>query len=93
MITKITETIYLVEEPGGSWPWQGSAVFDGENLYGLAKFKGNRTTMMITGNLRRFDGAIENVKFVFTTDQNGNLLDKIGPGCNGRVDTHIWKKM
>ena len=93
MITKVTESIYMVEEPGGSWPWEGSFVFDGENLFGLGKFKSSKSTIMITGKYRKFDGAIENVKYVYATDREGKLLDKIGPGCQGRVDTHIWKKM
>lgn len=93
LITKVTDNIYLIEEPGGSWPWQGSAVFDGKMLAGTAKFRSSRQTMLIKATYRAFDKALEDVSYVYATDKNGNLLNKIGSGCGGRVDTHIWKRM
>jgi hypothetical protein len=88
-INKIEEGIYRVEEPGGSWPWDGCAILDGNLLFGIAKFLNNKGSMMLRGSLR--SGGRISISYVFMTDSNGNFLSKIGPG-RGRVDRHNWYK-
>ena len=88
-INKLEEGMYRLEEPGGSWPWDGCAILDGNMLFGIAKFIDSKTTMMLRGSLRT--GGRISISYVFMTDKNGNLLAEIGPG-RGRVDRHNWYK-
>ena len=90
IITHLTDMIYRIEEPSSSWPWDGSAIFDGKLLFGITKFKGGRGTMMVRGRLRGADGSMD-IEYVFMTDADGNLASKIGPN-HGRVDRHVWYK-
>ena len=87
MAHHIADGIYRVEEPTSPWPWSGTAFRDGNKLFGIVKFRNNRTTMMLNGTIRS-DGSIV-ISYVFLTDNSGNLLSNIGPG-RGRIDNHIW---
>lgn len=90
VITHISDVLYRIEEPSGSWPWDGCGIFDGDMIFSIAKFKDSRTSMMLRGRFRRSDGSID-ISYVFMTDREGYLNEKIGPGI-GRVDRHVWYK-
>ncbi|MGD2100191.1 MAG: hypothetical protein PVG35_21670 [Desulfobacterales bacterium] len=90
VITHLTDVIYRIEEPTSPWSWDGSAIFDGKLLFGIAKFKANRGSMMIKARLRGAEGSLD-AEYVFITDAQGNFATKIGPNY-GRVDRHVWFK-
>jgi hypothetical protein len=89
MITPLEDDLYRVEEPTSPWPWSGAAKLTRSWIDGIARFDKHLGTFMIHGE-ERSDGSIK-VSYVFLTDKDNRLLDKIGPG-GGRIDNHIWYK-
>lgn len=81
VITQLSDTNYRIEEPSGSWPWEGTARLDGDAIYGEARFINSLASMKVKGSLRS-DGSIA-VQYTFTTDSEGKP-------AGGRMDNHVW---
>jgi hypothetical protein len=81
VITHLSGPRYRIEEPSGSWPWEGTAILDGGSIYGEARFRNDLATMRVEGHIRS-DGSIV-VRYVFMTGSDGKPAgDKIHP--------HVW---
>jgi hypothetical protein len=81
VVTKLAGDEYRIEEPSGSWPWQGIARLDGGFLSGEAQFRTSLATMKVEGNVRA-DRSIA-IEYRFITDGDGKP-------AGGRVDRHVW---
>ena len=80
ILTHLRNNEYRIEEPSSSWPWQGTALLDGGQLSGEAKFRNSLATMRVEGVVRG-DGSIV-IQYKFIKDDSGRQY--------GGIDNHVW---
>jgi hypothetical protein len=74
VVTYLSGQSYRIEEPSGSWPWEGTATLSGTVLSGTANFINSSTRMNVEGSVRS-DGTIR-IEYHFIGEN--------------RVDNHVW---
>ncbi len=74
IVTHLSGNEYRLEERTGSWPWEGRAYLNGDDLSGDANFVNSSTRMRIEGDVRT-DGRIR-IEYHFVGET--------------RVDHHVW---
>lgn len=83
VVTRLSDGTFRIEQPSGSWPWEGEATISGNMLDGIGKFRNSSARMRVEG-IRQSDGSYQ-IKYRFINDSAGNDTD--------RVDEHIWYPM
>jgi hypothetical protein len=74
VVTYLSGQSYRIEEPSGSWPWEGTATLSGTALSGTANFINSNARMNVEGTVRS-DGTIR-IEYRFIGEN--------------RVDPHVW---
>ena len=79
--TRISENVYMIEEPGTPWPWKGEVKVNGNEINGWARFPKSKASMDVVGFINN-SGSI-NIRYEFITNGDGTPSD-------GKVHKHVW---
>lgn len=89
IIAKISDNIYKLESPPGTWHWSGCGIYWDNKIFGAGRFTNEKTPGRAFMVHMEINGPTIIFKGIYLTEDQGNLLT-LPSGI--RVDRHELNK-